>query len=131
MIASRAYFQHLLAKEVPFQFNDECHKAFDTLKRHSSQLQSYNPHIGSSRSRSCVMLLIMRWGPYLDKQNTKSITRSCTPARHLQELSSTMPLRKSKPGSENLGAQGERLELGPLKNSDNNNNDNNYTKFFQ
>jgi len=43
---------NLLAKEVPFQFNDECHKAVDTLKRHSSQLQSYNPQMGSFRSRS-------------------------------------------------------------------------------
>ena len=33
----------LLAKDVPFQFTDECHKAFDTLKRHSSQLRSFNP----------------------------------------------------------------------------------------
>ena len=39
-----------LAKDVPFQFTDECHKAFDTLKRHSSQLQSFNPQIGSSHS---------------------------------------------------------------------------------
>ena len=85
---------NLLAKEVPFQFNDECHKAFDTLKRHSSQLQSYNPQIESFRSRSCVMLVIMRWGPYLDKPKIKSIMRSRTLARHLQELSSTMPLRK-------------------------------------
>ena len=62
---------NLLAKEDPFQFNDECHKAVDTLKRHSSQLQSYNPQIESFRSRSCVMLVIMRWGPYLDKPKIK------------------------------------------------------------
>ena len=29
---------NLLAKEVLFHFDDECHKAFDTPRRHSSQL---------------------------------------------------------------------------------------------
>ena len=42
----------LLAKDVPFQFIDECHKAFETLKKALvSALRSYNPQIGSFRSR--------------------------------------------------------------------------------
>ena len=52
------------------------------------------PRIGSFRSRSCVMLVIMQWGPYLEKPKKKSIMRLRTLARHLHELGSTMPLRK-------------------------------------
>ena len=62
----------LLAKDAPFQFTDECHKSFDTLKK--SRLESFNPQIGSSRSRSCVMLVITWWGPYLVKPRKRSIT---------------------------------------------------------
>ena len=86
----------LLAKDVPFQFTDEFLKPSTLLKRHSSQLQSFNPQIGSSRSRSCVMLVITRWGPYLVKPRIRSITRSRTRARHLLELNSTMPQQKKK-----------------------------------
>ena len=52
----------LLAKDVPFQFTDECHKAFDTLKKALISAPIIQPPIGSSRSRSCVMLVITRWG---------------------------------------------------------------------
>ena len=58
----------LLAKDVPFQFIDECHKAFDTLKKALISAPIFNPQIGSSRSRSCVMLVTMWWGPCLVNQ---------------------------------------------------------------
>src|SRR6185503_5063238 len=53
-------------------------KPLTRSKRHSSRLQSFNPQIGSSRSRSCVMLVITRWGPYLVKPRIRSITQSRT-----------------------------------------------------
>ena len=84
----------LLAKDVPFQFTDECHKPFDTLKKALISAPSSNPQIGSSHSKSCVMLVTMRWGPYLVKPRIRSITRSHTPARHSLELSSITPQQK-------------------------------------
>ena len=42
---------NLLDKDAPFEFTDECLRAFEILKRHSSQLQSSYPQIGASRSK--------------------------------------------------------------------------------
>ena len=64
----------LLAKDDPFQFIDECHKAFDTLKKALISAPVIQPQIGSSHSRSCVMLVTMQWGSYLVKPRIKSIT---------------------------------------------------------
>ena len=81
----------LLAKDVPFQFSDECHKAFETLKKALISAPIMQRQIGSSCSRSCLLLVIIRWGPYLGRLKTKSITGSRTPTRCSQGPSSTMP----------------------------------------
>ena len=41
---------NLLAKDAPFEFTDECLRAFEILN-HSSRLQSFNPQIAASRSK--------------------------------------------------------------------------------
>ena len=53
----------LLAKVVPFEFDDACLQGFQILKK-SSQHQSFNPLIGLYLLKLCVMLVIMLWGQF-------------------------------------------------------------------
>ena len=84
----------LLAKDAPFQFTDECHKAFETFKKALISAPIIQPPDWKLSFRSCVMLVITRWGPYLVKPRIRSITRLRMQARHSLELSSIMPQQK-------------------------------------
>jgi hypothetical protein len=64
---------NLLAKDVPFKFDDACLKSFNILKKHSSLHQSFNPLIGCYLLKLCVMLVIMIWGQSSNKLKIKSI----------------------------------------------------------
>jgi len=48
----------LLAKDVPFEFDDEYLESFNILKKHLHQRQSFNPLIGLCLLKLCVMLVI-------------------------------------------------------------------------
>ena len=63
---------NLLAKDVPFEFDDACLKSFEILKKDSSLHQSFNPLIGRYLLKSCVMLLIMLWGQFWVKQKIEA-----------------------------------------------------------
>jgi hypothetical protein len=51
---------NMLAKDVPFEFDDACLKAFETLKKHSLLHRSFNPLIDLCLLKSCVMQVIMQ-----------------------------------------------------------------------
>jgi hypothetical protein len=50
---------NLLAKDAKFTFNDECHRAFQILKKALISVQSSNHPTGRYPLRSCVMLATM------------------------------------------------------------------------
>jgi hypothetical protein len=56
---------NLLGKDVSFEFDDECLKSFNILKKHSSLHQLFDPLIGHYLLKLCVMLVIMLWGQFL------------------------------------------------------------------
>ena len=84
----------LLAKDVPFQFTDECHKAFDTLKKALISAPIIQPPDWKLPFEIMCDASDYACGPYLVKPRIRSITRSRTQARHLLELSSIMPQQK-------------------------------------
>jgi len=51
---------NLLAKDVAFVFDDECLKAFEQLKDMLTYTPTFNPQIGKSPLRSCVILPTMQ-----------------------------------------------------------------------
>jgi hypothetical protein len=65
----------ILAKDVPFHFDDECLKAFNTLKEALISAPIIQL-VGSFLLRSCVMLATMQWGLYLGKLRIKGIMQS-------------------------------------------------------
>ena len=52
----------LLAKDAPFEFDDECLNAFQILKKALISTPIVHPLIGRCLLKSCVMLVIMLWG---------------------------------------------------------------------
>jgi hypothetical protein len=64
---------NLLAKDVPFDFDDACLKSFNILKEALISAPIIQPLIGQYILKSCVMLVIMLWGQFWDKQKIKSI----------------------------------------------------------
>jgi hypothetical protein len=63
----------LLAKDVPFDFDDACLKSFETLKMLLFLHPLYNPLIGIYLLKLCVMQVIMLWGLFWGKQTTRNI----------------------------------------------------------
>jgi hypothetical protein len=55
---------NLLAKDVPFEFDDACLKSFETLKKALISAPTFNPLIGLYLLKLCVMLVIMLWGQF-------------------------------------------------------------------
>ena len=64
---------NLLARDVPYDFDDACLKYFNILIKHLSLHQSFNPMISRYLLKLCVMLVIMLWGQFWDKLKIKSI----------------------------------------------------------
>jgi hypothetical protein len=64
---------NLLGKDVPFEFDDACLKSFNILKKALISTPIIQPLIGLCLLKSCVMLVIILWGQFCDKQKTKSI----------------------------------------------------------
>jgi hypothetical protein len=62
-----------LGKDVPFEFDDACLKSFNILKKALISTPIIQPLIGLCLLKSCVMLVIILWGQFCDKQKTKSI----------------------------------------------------------
>ena len=63
----------LLAKDAPFEFDDECLNAFQILKKALISALIIQPLIGRCLLKSCVMLVIVLWGQYWVKQKIESI----------------------------------------------------------
>ena len=64
---------NLLAKDVPFEFDDACLKSFNILKKALISAPIIQPLIGCYLLKLCVILVIMLWGKFWDKQKIKSI----------------------------------------------------------
>ena len=64
----------LPAKDVPFQFNDECHKAFETLKKALISAPIIQPPDWKLPFEIMCDASDYAVGAYLDKPKTKSIT---------------------------------------------------------
>jgi hypothetical protein len=76
-----AGFYHCFIKD--FELKDFSHIARPlTLRKHSSLHQSFNPLIGRYLLKSCVMLVIMLWGQFLDKLKIRSIMRLLMLVKH-------------------------------------------------
>ena len=58
---------NLLAKDVPFEFDDACLKSFNILKKALCPHKSFNPLIGLYLLKLCVMPVIMLWGQFWNK----------------------------------------------------------------
>jgi hypothetical protein len=58
----------LLAKDAPFEFDDECLNAFQILKKALISSPIIQPPNWSLLLKSCVMLVIMLWGQFWVKQ---------------------------------------------------------------
>ena len=54
----------LLARNAPFEFDDECLNAFQVLKKALISAPIIQPLIGHCLLKSCVMLVIMLWGQF-------------------------------------------------------------------
>jgi hypothetical protein len=54
----------LLAKDVPFEFDDACLNLLTFLRKHSLLHQLFNPLIGRYLLKLYVMLVIMLWGQF-------------------------------------------------------------------
>jgi hypothetical protein len=63
----------LLAKDAPFEFDDECLNAFQILKKSLISSPIIQPLIGHCLLKSCVMLVTILWGQFWVKQNIESI----------------------------------------------------------
>ena len=63
----------LLAKDAPFIFNNECHEAFQILKKALISATVIQPPDGSCPLKSCAMLATLLSGPFWAKQRIKSI----------------------------------------------------------
>ena len=55
---------NLLAKDVPFEFDDACLKSFNILKKALISTPIIQPLISHYLLKSCVMLVIMLWGSF-------------------------------------------------------------------
>ena len=64
---------NLLGKDVPFEFDDACLKSFNILKKALISAPIIQPLIGCYLLKLCVILVIMLWGKFWDKQKIKSI----------------------------------------------------------
>ena len=64
---------NLLAKYVPFEFDDACLKSLKILKKALISAPIIQPLIGRYLLKLCVMLVIMLWGQFWDKQKIESI----------------------------------------------------------
>ena len=53
---------NLLAKDVPFEFDDACLKSFEILKKALISAPIIQPLIGHYLLKLCVMQVIMLWG---------------------------------------------------------------------
>jgi hypothetical protein len=62
-----------LAKDVPFEFDDAGLKSFNILKKALISAPIIQPLIGRYPLKLCVMLMIMLWGQFWDKQKIESI----------------------------------------------------------
>jgi hypothetical protein len=60
----------LLAKDVPFDFDDACLKSFETMKNALISAPIIQP---PETLKLCVMQVIMLWGLFWDKQKTRNI----------------------------------------------------------
>ena len=63
----------LLAKDAPFEFDDECLNDFQIVKKALISAPIIQPPIGRCLLKSCVMLVIMLWGQFWVKQRIESI----------------------------------------------------------
>jgi hypothetical protein len=61
----------LLAKDVPFDFDDACLKSFETLKNALISAPFCDPLIGLYLLKLCVMQVIMSWGLFLGQTKDK------------------------------------------------------------
>jgi hypothetical protein len=68
---------NLLAKDVPFDFDDACLKSFKTLKMLLFLHPLYNPLIGLYLLKLCVMQVIMLWGLFWPFGANKRQETSC------------------------------------------------------
>ena len=82
---------NLIAKDVPFRFDDECHKAFETLKNELISTPIIQPLDWKLPFEIMCDATDYAVGLYLGKPRTRSVTQLRTPARHSQDLSSIMP----------------------------------------
>ena len=64
---------NLLAKDVPFEFDDACLKSFEILKKALISAPIIQPLIGCYLLKLCVMQVIMLWGQFWVKQKIRSI----------------------------------------------------------
>jgi hypothetical protein len=87
---------NLLAKYVPFDFDDACLKSFETLKMLLFLHPLYNPLIGLYLLKLCVMQVILLWGLFWGKQRTRNIILLLTLVKLSQDLNSIMPQLKKK-----------------------------------
>jgi hypothetical protein len=55
---------NLLAKDVPFEFDDACIKSFEILKKVLISAPIIQPLISFYLFKLCVMLVIMLWGSF-------------------------------------------------------------------
>jgi hypothetical protein len=62
---------NLLAKDIPFEFNDACLKSFNIIKKALISTLIIQPLIGLCLLKSCVMIVIMLWGQCQDKKDKK------------------------------------------------------------
>jgi hypothetical protein len=86
----------LLAKDAPFEFDDECLNAFQILKKALISSPIIQPPDWSLLLKSCVMLVIMLWGQFWVKQKIESIIQFLMLVKLYQDLNLIMQqLRKS------------------------------------
>jgi hypothetical protein len=63
----------LLAKDVPFEFDDACLRSFKILKKALISAPIIQPLIGLYLLKLCVMQVIMLWGQFWDGLKIKNI----------------------------------------------------------
>ena len=64
---------NLLAKDVPFEFDDACLKSFKIMKKALISAPIIQPLIGRYLLKLYVMLVIMLWGQFWEKEKIRSI----------------------------------------------------------
>jgi uncharacterized membrane protein YqjE len=74
-----------LAKDVPFEFDDACMKSFEILKKALISPTIIQLLIGLYLLKLYVIIVIMLWGQFWDKQKIRSIMQLFMLAKFWQD----------------------------------------------